>query len=195
MIETPFRFEAKLTDQEFERLGRFLTRWSLIDHIIGNCLRRVLQMDPKPANVMVFPLSFDQRFQKIEKIAEIEPLNEKSAALLAELRPLVKAMQYVRNTTVHGIVIDMEDGSDPLFHLRSKRRQIGKSDLFACEDLINYAAHVVTAFRLSLGDKDNWPEGQPYALPDRPPLPDFLPPECRSFPPTDKLERASQPSV
>jgi hypothetical protein len=192
MIATPFRFEANLTDQEFQTLGRFLTRWSMIEHIIANCLRTLLKMDPKIANIMIFPLTFDLRFKRINQIIEHQPLDDRSAALLAELKPLIAAMQYIRNAAVHGIIIDPEDGSEQHFQLRSKGRNLHKADLWKCEDLINYTAHVTLAFRMSLGDKDGWPEGRPYPLPDRPPLPDFLPAECRKFPQDDKVERASR---
>jgi hypothetical protein len=91
-------------------------------------------------------------------------------------------MQYLRNAVLHGVVIgDEAEGDPPFFHLRSKNRNLTKAQLFECEDLINYAAHVALAFRLSLGDKEDL-RGPGYALPDRPPIPDFLPGDCRAFP-------------
>ena len=195
MIETPFRFEDKITDEEFQKLGRFLTRWAMIEHILANCLRSLLNMDPKAATVMIFPLSFDLRFKNIEEIAKYRSLNARAAALLSELKPLITAMQYIRNTVVHGVIMDFDDGTEPVFQLRSKGRILHKADLLQCEDLINYTSHITQALRLSLGDKDSDKahliENLLTSLPDRPPLPDFLPPECRKFPFDDKVERAS----
>lgn len=193
MIKTPYLFEPKFSDQEFMQIGRFAIRWSHIDHTIGNCLRRLLDMSPKHATVMIFPLSLDHRISHIEKLAKRQPMDDRSANLFAELKPLIKAMQFVRNTALHGVVIDLDDSREPYFELRSRGRHLTKSDILTCDDLINYTAHVTMAFRLSLGDKDNWPEGDSYALPDRPPIPEFLPAECRTFPPADRVERRPQP--
>ncbi|QHP69442.1 hypothetical protein EI171_20425 [Bradyrhizobium sp. LCT2] len=109
-------------------------------------------------------------------------------ALFGELRPLVLAIQYVRNTVLHGIVIDLFQDEEPFFHLRSKGRDLTIQELFGWEDLINYTAHVSQAFRFSLGEKDDV-LGHSYALPARPSVPEFLPNDCRSFPKKDLLLR------
>lgn len=196
MIPTPYRFEPEFSDQDFAKIGQLTLRWSLMDHTIGNCLRRLLDMSPKTATVLIFPLSLDHRMSHIGRFAELQPLEPMPQALFAELKPLVKAMQYIRNNAVHGIVIDVGAGEEPYFELRSKNRKITKAQLFACEDLINYTAHVVQAFRFSLGEKEStWggPWGpHEYALPDRPAVPEWLPQECRAFPQEDKVMRESQ---
>jgi hypothetical protein len=181
MIPTPYRFEESVTDEEFKKLGQFTLRWSHIDHTIGNCLRRMLDMDPKPATVMIFPLSMDARMSKIGDLAKkLKPMTLHQQALFNELKPLVKAMQFIRNTAVHGILVDLGPDEGLSFHLRSKQRAVTKDQLFGCEDLVNYAAHVASAFRVSLGEKHD-DRGQDYALPDRPPVPDFFPDDCRAF--------------
>lgn len=185
MIPTPFLFEANLSAEEFQKLGQFALRWSHIDHVIGNCLRRLLDMSPKHATVLIFPLNLDLRMQKIGEISKLQPLTEYQQALFDELRPCIKAMQFIRSSAVHGIVIDVGGDNEPFFHLRAKSRNITKRQLFGCEDIINYTGYVTMAFRFSLGDKENDPEGSTYALPDRPPIPDFLPNECRAFPKAD----------
>ncbi len=40
ILPSPFRFEAKLSAEAFEKLGRLSLRWSHIDHMIANCLKR-----------------------------------------------------------------------------------------------------------------------------------------------------------
>jgi hypothetical protein len=196
MIPTPYRFEAGLSDDEFKKVGQFAFRWSHIDHTIGNCLRRILDMDPKQATILIFPLSLDLRMARIEQayklLSRLRPVSPESKALFDELKPLIKAMQFLRNSILHGIVVDLGGDEEPIIHLRSKDRTLTKAQLFSCEDLINYTAHVVIAFRLSLGEKDD-DRGRSYALPDRPPIPDFLPAECRSFPQEDKVTRQSPP--
>jgi hypothetical protein len=177
-ITSPYRFEGRMTTEEFAKIGQFACRWSQIEHTIGNCLRRLLDMDPKPAQVMVFPLSLDQRMDRIKRLAGIKGVTPYQRALLNELKPLVKAMQYLRNQVLHGVVVDHFDGEEPFFHLRSKGRDLEKIELFECEDLINYTAHVTQAFRFTLGEKDD-PVGHSYQLPPRPPVPDFLPDECK----------------
>ena len=177
MIPTPYRFEANFSPQEFQKLGQFASRWAHIEHTIGNCLRRVLNMSQEHAAIIIFPLSLELRMQRIWEAIKQSPLSPESTAFYEELRPLVKAMQYLRNTVLHGIVVG-EEGEEQVFHLRSKDRNLAKAQLFGCENLINYAAHVVLAFRLSLGDEEGR-RAQHYALPDRPPIPDFLPDDCR----------------
>jgi hypothetical protein len=181
MIKTPYRFEANLSDQEFQKIGQFACRWSLIEHTIGNCLRRLVNISLDDAAIIIFPLNLDSRMRRISDCIRARPLSKHQMALFSELKPLIKAMQFLRNNILHGIVVD-NVGDEPFFHLRSKNRNISKAELFSCEDLINYAAHVTQAFRLSLGEKEDHREPT-YALPDRPPIPEFLPKECRAFPP------------
>jgi hypothetical protein len=179
MIKTPYHFEADLSDQDFQKLGQFACRWAHIEHTIGNCLRVMREMEP--ATVMVFPLSLDLRMTRISKLAKQRFLTGYQLALLAELKPLIKAMQYLRNTTLHGVVMSFEDDPDKThFNLRSKDGNLNLRELFACEDLINYTAHVTQAFRLSLGGKTYGDhEGHTYALPYRPPIPEFLKEDCK----------------
>jgi hypothetical protein len=190
MIKTPYHFEADLSDQEFQKIGQFACRWALIEHTIGNCLRVMLGMNPKHATIMIFPLSLDHRMTRIRELLARQPtlLNDYQRSVLEELRPLIRAMQYLRNTALHGVVVsDGDDADRTYFHLRSRGRNLNRKDLFSCEDLINYAAHVTNAFRLSLGEKTikGSEDGHPYELPQRPPIPDFLPEDCRKFPKDD----------
>jgi hypothetical protein len=196
MIPTPYNFEPNFTAEEFAKIGQFTLRWSHMDHTIGNCLRRLLEMSPTHATVFIFPLSLDNRMSHIERLTKLTPLDPLPGGLFAELKALVKAMQYIRNSAIHGIVISgVED--EPYFELRSRGRRITKSQLFGCEDLINYTAHVVQGFRWSLGEKESpFSEGwgaHTYALPHRPTVPDWLPDDAKAFPKEDKVLRQSQP--
>src|SRR5262249_2849627 len=130
MIPTPYRFEPNLSEQDFQTLGQFALRWSHIDHTIGNCLRRVLNITPADAAIMIFPLTLDMRMARIAEVAKIRPLDSRSAALFEELRPCIKAMQFLRNSAVHGIIIGDLEGEEPYFHLRSKNRKLPKAQLF-----------------------------------------------------------------
>jgi hypothetical protein len=187
MIRTPYHFEANLSDQEFQKIGQFACRWALIEHTIGNYLRVMLEMGPEPATIMIFPLSLDLRMRRIRELAKQRFLTGYQLALLAELRPLIKAMQYLRNTTLHGVAVNLVDDPDQTyFNLQSKGRNLTRGELFSCEDLINYTAHVTQAFRLSLGDKTyEGHEGHTYELPHRPHIPEFPPPDCRKLPQND----------
>ena len=189
MIKTPYHFEADLSDQDFQKVGQFACRWALIEDTIANCLRAMLKMEMEPASVIIFPLSLDLRMRRISELAKQRFLTGYQLALLSELRPLIKAMQYLRNTALHGIVMSFGDDPDQTyFNLRSKGRNLTRGELFSCEDLINYTAHVTQAFRLSLGDKTYQDhEGHTYVLPHRPHIPEFLPPECRKLPQDDTL--------
>jgi hypothetical protein len=192
MIATPYMFEARLSAEEFQRIGQFACRWALIEHTIGNCLRRLLDLEPKPARVMIFPLSLDLRMTRIGELIKDNPLNDFQMMLFQELKPLIRAMQYLRTSTLHGIVVDLGGDAEPYFHLRSKNRDVTKQQLFGCEDLINYTAHVTLAFRLTLGEKHD-PWARTYALPDRPPIPEFLPDDCRAFPKGSRAAPESPP--
>lgn len=67
MIKTPYSFEAELSDQEFQKIGQFACRWAVIEYQVGNCLRRLLDLTPKQATSLVFPMALDVRMQRIEK--------------------------------------------------------------------------------------------------------------------------------
>jgi hypothetical protein len=88
-----------------------------------------------------------------------------------ELRALMRGIQYVRNTVIHAIVEPAHD-TEHNFRLHSKNRDLSKQQIFSVENLTNYAAHVVTALRFSLGFRDG--STFPYTLPDRPEIPEFL---------------------
>ncbi len=93
------------------------------------------------------------RMTKIEQLAKRPILNNYQRALLAELKPLVRAMQDLRNTTLHGVVMSFGYADKTYFQLRSKNRIVSRAELLSCEAFINYAAHVTLAFRYSLGEK------------------------------------------
>jgi hypothetical protein len=187
MIHTPYRFESSFSPEEFQRFGQFAVRWSHIEHTIANCLRVMLNFDPKQASVMIYPLSLDTRMARIGERIKLIPLQPEQMVLFEELKPLIRAMQYLRNTVFHGTLVDLFSSDEPFWHLRSKDRTVTKSQLFGCEELVNYTCHITEAFRLSLGGKGDDRE-QPYTLPDRPLIPDFLPDECRAFPKAAKAK-------
>jgi hypothetical protein len=185
MIKSPYTFESAISDKEFQKIGEFACRWSMIEHTMANCLRAALGMEPGEATIMIFPLSLDQRMQKLRELKSMNIFTPYQQALLAELKPLILAMQYIRNTVLHGTAMDLNFKDEMEWHLRSKGRVLKKSDLFACEDLINYTGHVSREFRMAMGDKLNAPWAPPAALPCRPPIPPFLPKECQARLPAD----------
>ena len=172
MIPTPFRFEAELSDQEFQKIGQLSLRWSHIEHIIGNCLKVMLGLPDDQAVVMVFPLSLSQRLDRMSELADLKPLNPEAKAAFDELKPIMKGIQLVRNNVIHAIVGEDEDGGQ-VFHLRSKQRSLTKAQVFGAEELTNYAAHLVVTLRYALGVKND-PDRR-HAKPDaRPEIPAFL---------------------
>jgi hypothetical protein len=174
MLKTPFYYEERLTDDDLKKIGQLSLLWSHTEHIIGNCLKIMLRLTDEEAIVAVFPLSLEQRINKIEKLARINPLNEQAKAAFNEFKAVRKAIQYVRNNVIHAIIIRGEGAGQPdMFHLRSHGRSLTKEQVFSAEELTNYAGHAALAFRYALGDKDH-PLGLSYTLPERPEIPEFL---------------------
>jgi len=171
MLETPFRFEASLTSEEFCKLGQLSLRWSLIEHVIANCLKVLLRLTDEEAIVVVFPLGVEQRLQKLKQVAALTPLNADAQAAFDELKAVMPAIQFVRNTVAHSVVSETEDG-EQIFHLRSKKRSLTKAEVFGAEELTNYAAHVVYSLRYALGLKGS--PGDKFPMPPRPAIPPFL---------------------
>jgi len=172
MIPTPFRFEKDLTPPDLEIIGKLSLRWSHTEHIIGNCLRVLLRLTDEEAEVMVFPLTLDQRLQRIAALAAINPLPAAADPLYRELVPVIRALQPIRNLLTHTILLPDAAGKHSTFHLRSKGKSMTKEEVFQCEELTNYAAHAALLFRHELGDKD--PAGAPGPLPARPSIPECL---------------------
>src|SRR5258708_24769969 len=144
MIPTPFRFEPEMMPDEFQTVGRLTLKWSHIEHIVGNCLKRILRLTDEEAIVVVFPLNIETRLNRILELSKIKPMKPRSQSLLAELRPLMRGIQYLRTSVVHAIVVE-NDKSGDLFHLRSRRRNVTKAEIFSSEEITNYTAHVVIA--------------------------------------------------
>jgi hypothetical protein len=49
MIRTPWKFESKFTEEDFQKVGELTLRWSLIDHYLGHCLQKVTQLTDEDA--------------------------------------------------------------------------------------------------------------------------------------------------
>jgi hypothetical protein len=171
MIERPFHFEYRLSDQELQKLGELSLTWSHTEHLIGNCLKSLLRLTNEEAKEIVFPLSLEQKTQRICKLAKLQPLHPDAAVILAELEPIMRCVQYVRNNVVHAILVLNEDGTQD-FHLRSKGRTHTKAQIFESEELTNYAAHLALSLRYALGMPSD-PDAR-YASPARPAIPKFL---------------------
>jgi hypothetical protein len=148
MIRSPFRYEDNFTREDYETLGKLSLRWSHIDHVIANCLIR---------------------FDRILELEKLKPLRKKKAAhALGELCLLMQGLRQVRNNVAHAVL--MADGTaDQIFESRKTRRVFTKAQIFATEEITNYAAHAALVLRDELGDKD--PAGAPGPLPPRPSIP------------------------
>jgi hypothetical protein len=171
MLDTPFRYEAELSPEDYQKIGQLSLKWSQTEHVIGNCLKVMLRLTDEEAIAMVFPLSLDMRLARIEALSEINPLNADARAAFDELKLVMKGIQYVRNSVAHAVVIeDTKEGH--VFHLRSKDRTLTKAEIFSIEELTNYAAHAVLSLRYALGFKGV--EGSRHTLPERPEIPPFL---------------------
>lgn len=171
MIPSPYRFDAELTDQEYAKIGVFALRWSLTEHIIGNCLKVLLRLTDEEAVVIVFPLGIEHRMNRIAELASLNPLPEEARAPFDELKIVMKGIQYVRNGVIHAIVQE-DEIEGHVFHLKSKGRAFTKAQVFSTEDLTNYAAHLALSFRYALGFKDGARVVRTW--PDRPEIPEFL---------------------
>jgi len=171
MLETPFNFEPDFMPEEWQKLGQLTLRWSHIEHVIGNCLKVMLRLSDEEAIVVVFPMSLETRMTRIADLAKLTPLNAQAKAAYDELRYAVSAIQHVRNNVVHSVVLRDASGEHH-FELRSKQRKLSKTQIFAAEELTNYAAYAAISFRYALGLKGH-PDAQ-FPLPYRPQIPEYL---------------------
>jgi hypothetical protein len=171
MIPSPFWFEDSLTAEDYQKLGKFSLRWSHIDHLIANCLKKMLCLSDDEARIVVFPLNAATRLQRIRELQKLNSLPTQAAQhAFDELDEMMDLLRPVRNNVIHAVIMYV-DGA-PIFELRSHGRQLTKEEVFETEELTNYAAQAAWVLRHELGDKD--PNRAPDALPTRPPIPDFL---------------------
>jgi len=167
-LEPPFRFEPSLAADDLQAIGRLAVKWSAIESIIGNCLTVLRLVDEATLNV--FLLSASAGLNKIQELATADPLNEKGQEALDALVPVVKALQFVRNTIIHGVIKD--DAGSLSFLSKSKGHSLTVDEVLSTEELVNYVAHAVYALRYALGIKGF--ENQSWPLPERPAIPEFL---------------------
>lgn len=153
MINSPWHFEISLSEQELAKLGIFMLRWSLIEHVLANCLKVMLRLSDEEAVAIVFPMTLNGRINKIAEIAKIKPILPHAMKAFQELRPVITGLQSSRNNVAHAIVVH-DDIDGRVLHLRSKGRNITLEQVFAAEELVNYAAHLCNSMRLALGLKD-----------------------------------------
>jgi len=170
MIPPPFRFEAQLSPEEFQKIGQLSLQWSHIENIIGTCLRVMQNLSEDEAATKVFGLTLDQRLRKMSELADQKPLNLEAKAAFDELKPVMEGIRYVRNNVAHAMV--GEDDSGQFFLLRSRKRSLTKAEIFSTEELTNYTAHLVLALRYALGVEND--PSRRWAMPDRPEIPEFL---------------------
>jgi len=130
----------------------------------------MLRLSDDAATVMVFPMNAETRLNRLCELNEIAPLSNEGQRILAELRPIMRGLQLVRNNVIHAFVReDTQDGVT--FHLRSKDRVLTRGQVFSSKELTNYAGHLALALRLAIGVEGS---AYSYALPDRPDIPEFL---------------------
>src|SRR6476619_5312544 len=91
-------------------------------------------------------------------------------AILAEFKPVMLGVQWVRNSALHSAVT-VDDAGIPTFYRRSAQSHTSLDEVLSAEELTNYATHLVTGLRYAIGIEG---EVHNYALPDRPPIPTFL---------------------
>ena len=173
MIPSPFRFEGKLTPEDYQTLGKLSLRWSHIDHLIANCLKCLLRLSDDEARVVVFPLTTETRLNRMRALQKLKPLpTEAAKQAFHELDMMMKGLQAVRNNVAHAVIMPANGTDDLKFELRSRSRGFTKAEVFETEELTNYAAHAAWVLRHELGDID--PVSTPGPLPGRPPIPGFL---------------------
>ena len=170
MIQSPFRIEEQWPEEDFVTIGRFVLRWALIEHVLKNCLRQRLGLSLDQANLVVYPLYLNTVLEKIDRLHKTEPMPVEATELYSEIKPIVRALQPVRNDAVHSVLKETETGFT--FENRAKGRSRTMEEIANCEDLTCYVSAYVLAFRGALGFKEGPPPPDP--LPSRPATPDFL---------------------
>jgi hypothetical protein len=80
MIESPFRYEPNFAAKDYETLGKVMLRWSHIDHVIANCLKRLLRLSEDEGQVIVFQLDSKVRLDRIRKLQKIESVADRGGA-------------------------------------------------------------------------------------------------------------------
>jgi hypothetical protein len=177
----PPPMEYALSAEELQKLGALMLRWSTLEAMIAQCLATVLDFDDAEADLLVFPMSLETKTKMLKELNEIKPLPEFAQKTLIELIPSAKAVQYVRNSTIHGVLLQ---GSAE-FHLRSKNRILKKEQIFESEELTNYACWLAFCLSMNL-------QGGRATSPGRPHIPDFLSSYFPQTPPTKKMAKPPQ---
>ncbi len=190
MLDTPFGFEFKFTPKEYEKLGQLSLRWSHIEHVLANCLRSMLRLSNEEAVIVIFEMGAEKRLSHINELTEILALNKDAKAALKEVNWVVPGVRQIRNNVVHTVIM-YDDKNQEIFELRSKGRRFTKEQVFASEELTNYAAHAVISLRMALGVFGS--EASRHALPDRPAVPECLKGCFQAKNPGRKERRQAQP--
>jgi hypothetical protein len=150
MIPSPFRFEADLTAEDYQKIGQLSLRWSHIDHMIAQSLKALLRLTDKEAAVVVFPLTTDIRLTRIRELQRLKPLPTKAEEAFTELDLMMKGIQVVRNNVAHVVILHHGKRAE-VFQLRSKNRGFTKSEIFETEEVTNYAARAAFCSDTSWG--------------------------------------------
>ncbi|MGO8866764.1 MAG: hypothetical protein ACLQME_09715 [Alphaproteobacteria bacterium] len=171
MIRT-LTFHAGLTDKELQKIGELVLIWAGTEHMLGNALRVILRLSEEEAIALVYPMGLQSKLHWIYKVGPARAKNPKTLAAIDELKAVMEYTQTIRNTVIHGILMGGY-GTEPIeFHLRSKERSIPKEDVWAAEEITDYAAIIAAHLNWSLADPDKIPPDLLHApLPDRPSIP------------------------
>lgn len=92
MIPAPYAFDPELTDPEFAKLGVLSLRWAHLENLLANCLKLMLRLTEDEAIIMVFPLSLEQRLNRISAVSELTPLPLNGQKAREELKPVMKGI-------------------------------------------------------------------------------------------------------
>jgi hypothetical protein len=139
IISSPFWFEDKLASEDYQKLGKLSLRWSHIDQLIANCLKKLPRLTDDEARVVVSPLNTDTRLKRIRKLEELEPLRGAAKEAFDELHMMMTLLQPVRNNVIHAVIMYAEGGA-PIFELRSHGRRsfiLNRAPIRACGQAVD----------------------------------------------------------
>ena len=127
MIAAPHNFAPPIEDQKLAKIGALALRWALIEYTLGNCLKGALRLDSPEATVMCFSLGVHER---ITRLSELN-LSKKAKAILADFRPIMQGVQWVRNNALHSAVT-VDDLGIPTFYRRSIQSHTSLDEILRC---------------------------------------------------------------
>ena len=98
-----FETDANVSRAKFREIGRIITHWSLLEHLVGMAIAKTIRTDVKTGRAVTGRLSINPRLDALQLVADIDNMPRVKRERMNKLIVKIKYEQQFRNDVAHGL--------------------------------------------------------------------------------------------